>query len=77
MTIEQAKTRRDEIMANANIGPGQQAAQLMRLQAQLRRLHPGVDLAGLRKFRLERPWHEHCEITRCYVSNAMKISSVD
>jgi aryl carrier-like protein len=47
MTIEQAKTRRDEIMANANIGPGQQAAQLMRLQAQLRRLHPGVDLADL------------------------------
>lgn len=47
MTIEQAKTRKDEIMANTNIGPGQQAAQLMRLQAQLRREHPGVELADL------------------------------
>jgi len=47
MTLEQAKQRRDEIVANTEIGPGQQQAQLMRLQAQLRREHPGVELADL------------------------------
>jgi hypothetical protein len=47
MTLDQAKTRRDEIVANGNIGPAQKQAQLMRLQAQLRREHPEVELADL------------------------------
>ena len=47
MTLEQAKTRRDDILANNEIGQAQKQAQLMRLQAQLRREHPGVELADL------------------------------
>jgi hypothetical protein len=47
MTLEQAKTQRDEILARTDISQAQQQAQLMRLQAQLRREHPGVDLADL------------------------------
>jgi hypothetical protein len=47
MTLEQIKTRRDEIVARTDIGPAQRASMLMRLQAQLRREHPEVELADL------------------------------
>ena len=47
MTLEQAKTKRDEIVSRTDIGQAQKQAQLMRLQAQLRREHPEVELADL------------------------------
>jgi aryl carrier-like protein len=47
MTLEQARQKRDEIIARTDIGQAQKQAQLMRLQAQLRREHPEMDLADL------------------------------
>jgi hypothetical protein len=47
MTLEQAKQKRDEIVARTDIGQAQKQAHLMRLQAQLRREHPEVELADL------------------------------
>ena len=43
MTLEQARTRRDEIVARTDIGPAQKSVLLMRLHVQLRREHPEVD----------------------------------
>jgi hypothetical protein len=47
MTLEQAKTKRDEILSNGMISSAQKHIQLMRLQAQLHRLYPEVELADL------------------------------
>ena len=47
MTLEQARQRRDQIVARTDIGPAQKSVLLMRLHGQLRREHPEVDLADL------------------------------
>ena len=47
MTLEQARQRRDEIVARTDIGPAQKSVLLMRLHGQLRREHPEVELADL------------------------------
>lgn len=47
MTLEEAKTKCNEIISRTDLSPAQQQTQLMRLQAQLRREHPGVDLEDL------------------------------
>lgn len=47
MTIEQAKTQRDEIMVRTDIGPAQKAAMIMRLIAQTRRDNPDADIDAL------------------------------
>ena len=47
MTLDEAKTRRDEIVARTDIGPAQKSVLLMRLHGQLRREHPEVELADL------------------------------
>jgi hypothetical protein len=47
MTIDEARTKRDEIVSRTDIGQAQKQAQLMRLQAQLRREHPETELADL------------------------------
>ena len=47
MTLEQARQRRDQIVARTDIGPAQKSVLLMRLHGQLRREHPEVELADL------------------------------